>query len=76
MMDVTRAPRDVDDDFHCLFDWFESRHLVFDWRLLENPDVLVFVRDSRVKDWLWLEKVLTPLAHLTWGKLLRDFDIL
>jgi hypothetical protein len=56
--------------FVCLF--FGSRHLVFDSGLLGNPDVLVFVRDSRVRDWLWLENVLAPLAHPTWGKLLRD----
>jgi hypothetical protein len=49
-----------------------SRHLVFTWGLLGNPDILVFIRDSRVRNWLWLEKVLTPLTHPTWGKLLRD----
>jgi hypothetical protein len=49
-----------------------SRHLVFDSGLLGNSDVLVFVRDSRVRDWLLLGKVLAPIAHLTWGKLLRD----
>jgi len=76
MMDVAHASCGVDDDFCCLFDWFGSRHLVFDWRLLGNPDVLVIIRDSRVRNWLWLGKVLAPLAHPNWGKLLRGFDIL
>jgi hypothetical protein len=50
-----------------LLDWlFESRHLVFYWGLLENPDLLVIVRDKKARDWLWLEKVLAPLAHPTW----------
>ena len=30
------------------------------------------VRDSQVRDWLWLGKVLAPLVHPTWGKLLRN----
>jgi hypothetical protein len=29
----------------CLIRNLGSRHLVFHWGLLENPDVLVFVRD-------------------------------
>ena len=44
---------------------FGSRNLVFGLGLLENPVVLVFVRDLRVRDWLWLGKVLAPLAHPT-----------
>jgi hypothetical protein len=37
--------------FACLVLWvLGSRHLVFDSGLLGNPDVLVFVRDSRVRD--------------------------
>ena len=58
--------------FVCLLDWFfRSLHLVFNWRLLGNSSVLVVVRDSRVRNWLWLGKVLASLAHPTWGKLLR-----
>jgi len=49
-----------------------SRHLLFDSGLLGNLDVLIFVSDSWVRDWLWLRKVLTPLAHPIWVKLLRD----
>ena len=65
---VTRHPRGDSMIFRsCLLDlFFESRHL----GLLENPDLLVVVRDLRVKDWLWLEKVLAPLTHPTWNKLL------
>ena len=56
-----------------LLDWFfKSYHLVFHWGLLGNPDLLVVVKDSRVRDWLWLGKVLAPLTHPTWGKLLCD----
>ena len=65
------SPRGVDGNLNS-FAWFESRHLVFDSRLLGNLNVLVFIRDLRVRDWLWLGKVLAPLAHPTWGKLLRD----
>jgi hypothetical protein len=50
--------------FSLLFACFRSLHLVFDRRLLGNPDVLlVFVRDSRVRNWLWLRKLLAPLTH-------------
>jgi hypothetical protein len=72
---LSHVPRATSMVIFYLFAWFGSRHLVFDWRLLGNPNVLVFVRDSRVRDWLWLGKVLAPLAHPTWGKLLRDFDV-
>ena len=58
------------------FDWFVgSRHLVIYWRLLGNPGTSL-IRDSRVRNWLWLGKVLAPLTHPTWGKLLRVFDVL
>jgi len=68
---VARHPRGDSMIFHsCLLDlFFKSRHLVLDWGLLENPDLLVVVKDLRVKDWLWLEKVLAPLTHPTWSKL-------
>jgi len=38
--------------FVCLIWFFGNHHLVFNWRLLGDPSVLVFVRDSRVRDWL------------------------
>jgi len=60
---VSRAPRSVDGDFCSLI--LGSRYLVFGSGLLGNPSVLVFVRDSRVRDWLWLGKVLAPLEHPT-----------
>ena len=37
-----------------------------------KPEYTGLVRDSRVRDWLWLWKLLAPLAHPTWGKPLRD----
>jgi len=63
--------------FVCILLWLVrwSRHLVFNWRLLGNPGAGL-VRDSRVRDWLWLGKVLAPLTHPTWGKLLRGLDVL
>jgi hypothetical protein len=50
--DVARAPRGVDGDFCLLVGSFGSRHLIFGLESLGNPSVLVFVRDSRVRDWL------------------------
>jgi hypothetical protein len=58
----------------------------FDWSLLSScesppsiwlkvtgkPECTSLVTDSRVRNWLWLGKVLAPLTHSTWGKLLRD----
>jgi hypothetical protein len=39
---VARYPRDVVWWFFVLFAWFVgSRHLVFNWGLLENPDALI-----------------------------------
>jgi hypothetical protein len=61
--------------FLFLFAWLlviRSRHLVSHSGLLGNLNVLVFIRDLRVKNWLWLGKILAPLTHPTWGKLLRD----
>ena len=42
-------------------------------RATRKPDVLVSSEIRGVNDWLWLGKV---LAHPTWGKLLREFDVL
>jgi hypothetical protein len=72
---LSHVPHATSMVIFCSFAWFGSCHLVFDWRLLGSPNVLVFVGDSRVRDWLWLGKVLAPLVHPTWGKLLRDFDV-
>ena len=52
-----------------------SRHLVIHWGLLGNL-MYWFCQRSRVRDWLWLGKVLAPLTHPTWGKLLCELDVL
>jgi len=74
VLGLSHVPRATIRRFFVMFAWLVlwSRHLVFHWRLLGNPDLLVVVRNSRVRDWLWLGKVLAPLAHPTWGKLLCD----
>jgi len=61
---VIHPPRGVDGDYRS-FACFGSHHLIFDWRLLGNPSVLVVVTDLRVGDWLWLWKVLALRAHPT-----------
>ena len=77
MSHVTKSARRRLGDFS--LSWFDlirwSRHLVIYWRLLGNPGTGL-IRDSRVRDWLWLGKVLAPLTHPTWGKLLRELDVL
>ena len=52
-----------------------SRHLVIHWRLLGNL-MYWFCQRSRVRDWLWLGKVLAPLTHPTWDKLLCGLDVI
>jgi len=71
MKPVARLPHD-DSSLCCLIWGLGSRHLVLYWELLENSNLLVVVRDPKVKDWLWLGKVLAPLTHPTWGKLLYN----
>jgi len=56
--------------FICLF-VLRSRHLVFHYGLVGNPSVLVFVRDSRVRDWLWLGKGYQPWDMPPWLKQLH-----
>jgi len=46
------------------------------FRVTRKPGCTGLVRDSRVRNWLWLGKVLAPLTHPTWGKLLCGFDII
>ena len=40
-----------------------SRHLVVWFKVLGNPGILVLSEIQRIRDWLWSEKVLTPLTH-------------
>jgi hypothetical protein len=49
-----------------------SNHLVVWLRVTRKLRYTGLVRDLRVRDWLWLEKILTPLVHPTRGKLLYD----
>jgi len=49
-------------------DW-EVVILLLDLESLRESRVLVLSKIPRVNDLLWLEKVLVPLVHLTWGKL-------
>ena len=51
-------------DFFALFDWFVgvATYYLKATRKLKCIDLL---RDSWVKDWLWLEKVLAPPMHPT-----------
>ena len=69
IISVARALHDVDGHFCSLI--LRSRHLVFGSGLLGNLSALVFVNVSWVRDWLWLGKVLAPLAHPIQGKLLH-----
>jgi hypothetical protein len=65
----------VGDFLLCLIGSWESPPSI-SLRVTRKPGCTGLVRDSRVRDWLWLWKVLTPLTHLTWGKLLRGFDVI
>jgi hypothetical protein len=69
------ARRFNDFSLFAWFEIFESRHLIFHWRLIENPDVLVFVRNSKVRDWLWLGKVLAPLPETSCFTIWNDLKI-
>jgi hypothetical protein len=77
IMIVTRHPRDISRrfSFHLVVGSWESPPSIW-FRVTRKPECNGLVKDSRVKDWLWLGKVLAPLAHPSWGKLLRGFDVL
>jgi hypothetical protein len=59
----------------CLLDCWESPPSI-SLRVTRKPGCTGLIRDSRVRDWLWLGKVLAPLTHPTLGKLLRGFDVI
>jgi len=47
----------------------KSRHLVVWFSVTRRPEWTNLIWSSKVRDWLWLGKVLGSLAQLTWGKL-------
>jgi hypothetical protein len=50
----------------CTTSWGRwSHHQVVWFRVARKPECIGFIIDSRVRDWLWLRKVLTPLLHTT-----------
>jgi len=49
---------------------------LFGSRSLGKPEHIGLIRDLRERDWLWLGKVLTPLAHSPCGKLFCGLEIL
>jgi len=71
IMIVTR-PRVISVDNFCSFAWFEESPPSIWLKVTRKPGCIGLFRDSRVRDWLWLGNILVPLAHPTWGKLLRD----
>ena len=77
IMIAARHPRNIDRQFsfHLVVGYWESAPSIW-FRVTRNPGCTGLVKDSRVKDWLWLGKVLAPIAHPTWGKLLHGFDVL
>ena len=52
-------------DFFALFDWFVGFATYYLIEGARKPKCTDLVRDSRVRDWLWLEKVLAPPMHPT-----------
>jgi hypothetical protein len=46
-----------------------SHHVVVWFKVIRKPECIGLIKNSRVGDWLWPWKVLTLLAHPTWGKL-------
>jgi len=51
-----------------------SLHLVVGFNLARKSGYIGFIKDSRLRDWLWWGKVLAPLAHPTWGNLHCGFE--
>jgi hypothetical protein len=53
-----------DFSFVCLIGSWESPPSIW-LRVTKKPGYIGLVRDSRVRDWLWLGKVLEPRTHPT-----------
>jgi len=58
------SSHDVDGDFLLFVGSSESPHSIW-FRVTRKLGCTYLVRDSRVRNWLWLGKVLAPLTHPT-----------